>query len=316
MQPSPIHTPYSGTVVNTLLVVAFAAIGVWSLWLLPAFFLPRWPYLAWTLVPAVLLTTSWWSLIHEAIHGLLYRYRPLNNALGRLLCILFGLPFQPVAFGHLFHHRRNRSALDRAEVITPEEAGWHATAGYYFKLLGGLYIGEFALCFAAWLPRNLLRRLAVPRFVKAGLPQEGRLLETALLSNRALWNIRIDSALILLALVGSLRLYGSHAWMLLAVSLGRGLLLSVMDNAYHYATPLNALRYALNMRLPAFLSAAILHFNLHRIHHTHPASPWWRLPELFDEAEERYDGGYLGLTLRQLRGPIVQDSWVFTGRKL
>ena len=306
MQPSHIQTPYSGTAVNTLLAAAFTGVGVWTLWLLPAL-LPRWPALAWSLVPVVLLTTTWWSLIHEAIHGLLYKYRPLNNAVGRLLAILFGLPFQPVAFGHLFHHRRNRSELDRAEVFTREQAGWRATAGYYFKLLGGLYIGEFALCIAVWLPRRLLQRLAVQRFVRVQLPQEGRLMETTLLSGTTLWAIRFDSALVLLALASAFWLYGSHAWMLLVVLLGRGLLLSLMDNAYHYGTPLNALRYALNMRLPRPLSAAILHFNLHRIHHAHPASPWWRLPELFDEAEERYDGGYLDLTLRQLHGPIVQD---------
>lgn len=308
MHPAHALNHKNAAAVNLLLVTSFVIVGAWTLWLLPAYVLPHRPRLAWSLVPVVLLTTTWWSVIHEAIHGLLFKRRPLNNAAGRLLCILFGLPFQPVAFGHLFHHRRNRSLLDRAEIFTRDEFGPLAVAGYYGKLLGGLYIGEFALCFAAWLPRRVLRRLAVQRFVKAQLPQEGRLMETSLLPPATLWGIRVDSLCVLSALGLSLWLYGADAWMLVLVLLGRALLVSILDNAYHYGTPLDRLRYAFNMRLPKLLSTGILHFNLHRIHHLHPASPWWRLPALFDAAQDGYDGGYLILTLRQLRGPIVQDS--------
>ncbi len=288
---------------NALLTAAFMAVGVWSLWLLPLL-LPRQPLLAWSLVPVVLLTTSWWSVIHEAIHGLLFRQRALNDAAGRLLSILFGLPFRPVAFGHLFHHRRNRSELDRAEVY-PGHASLAFAAGYYLKLLGGLYFAELTLCLLVWLPRPRLVRLTAARFKRAGLAVEGTLLQRTLLEPAALWATRFDATCVLLTLANSLWLYGRHAWLLLLVLLGRGLLISIMDNAYHYGTPLDRLRHALNLRLPRFLSAAILNFNLHRIHHLHPTTPWSRLPRVFHEAGDGYDGGYLNLTLRQLRGPLT-----------
>jgi len=301
MQASASHSRPAGAL-NVLLSAGFLSMGIWTLWLLPLL-LPRWPLAAWSILPAVLLTTSWWSLIHEAIHGLLFARRPLNNAAGRLLCILFGLPFQPVAFGHLFHHRRNRSLLDRAEVYPGDSSKKFAVA-YYLRLLGGLYFAELGLCFAVWLQRPRLLRLTARRFDQAGLATDGRLLQNTVLNPRMLRTVRLDAGCILFCLGSSLWLYGGHAWLLLLLLLGRGLLISLMDNAYHYGTPLDAPRYALNLRLPRPLSAAILNFNLHRVHHLHPAVPWRRLPELFRQAKDGYDGGYVGLTLRQLRGPL------------
>lgn len=295
-------TPRSAAALNATLTAGCVFLGIWTLWILPLL-LPRSPWLAWTLVAVVLATTSWWSVIHEAIHGLLFARRPLNNAAGRLLCILFSLPFQPVAFGHLFHHRRNRSELDRAEVY-PQGSSAAFAAGYYLRLLGGLYFAELALSLLVWLPRPQLLRSTAKRFAAAGLDAEGKLLQKTVLDARMLRAIRLDSAWVLLALASAFWLYGSYGWLLLGVLLGRGLLLSIMDNAYHYDTPLDRLRYALNLRLPRLLSLTILNFNLHRIHHLHPATPWWKLPELFNAARDRYDGSYLGLTLRQLRGPL------------
>ena len=291
---------------NAGLSVVFALVGVWTLWLLPIV-LPRWPFAAWSLVAVVFVTTTWWSLIHETIHGLLFRNRRLNDAAGRLLAVLFLLPFRPVAFGHLFHHRRNRSDLDRAEFYPRGASKTAAALAYYARLLGGLYFAECAVSLAVWLPHAWLRRLAPRRFLEAGLVSDARLLENTLLQPRSLWATRLDSACILLSLGVSVWFYGNHAWMLILALLGRGLLLSLMDNAYHYATPLDAPRYALNLGLPRPLSSAILHFNLHRIHHLHPAAPWYHLPALYRAAHDQPDGGYLALALRQLRGPLRLD---------
>lgn len=307
MHANESHPDKPAAALNALLTAGFLFTGVWSLWLLPAFVLPRWPLAAWSLLPVVLLTTTWWSVIHEAIHGLLFHRRALNNVAGRLLSALFGLPFQPVAFGHLFHHRCNRSELDRAEVYPRDASKLRAALGYYARLMSGLFFAELSLCFLVWLPRHRLMRLVAQRFKQAGLEMEGRLLRSTLLDPRALRSIRCDASCILLALGSSLWLYGAHCWLLLLVLAGRGLLVSLLDNAYHYGTPLDAPRYALNLHLPVWVSAAILHFNLHRVHHLHPAAPWWKLPELFAEAQDRYDGGYLALTLHQLRGPLLQD---------
>ncbi|HEV2110104.1 MAG TPA: fatty acid desaturase, partial [Gammaproteobacteria bacterium] len=224
MSTSAFQLDRNTAALNALLVSAFLLVGIWTLWLSPLV-LPHWPLAAWSLLPVVLLTTSWWSLIHEAIHGLLFTRRPLNDAAGRLLCILFGLPFRPVAFGHLFHHRRNRSLLDRAEIY-PRGRSKAFAAAYYLRLLGGLYFAELALCFLVWLPRPRLLRLTARRFDQAGLVADGRLLQSTVLSPGMLRAARLDAGCTLLCLASSLRLYGSHAWLLLLLLLGRGLLIS------------------------------------------------------------------------------------------
>ncbi|HEV2212980.1 MAG TPA: fatty acid desaturase, partial [Gammaproteobacteria bacterium] len=301
MSHPPATTHGHSTALNALLAALCACIGIWSLWLLPLM-LPQHPLAAWSLVAVALFTTTWWSVIHEAIHGLLFPKRAVNDAAGRALALLFGLPFQPVAFGHLFHHRRNRSRLDRAEVYPKNGSRFRAGLDYYTRLLGGLYLAESALWLLVWLPRPRLMGLVARRFDGAGLPAEGKLLQRRVLDPEALRDIRFDAAGVLLCLGSSLSLYGRHAWLLVMLLLGRGLLLSLMDNAYHYGTPLDAPRYALNLGLPRPLSALILHFNLHRQHHLHPATSWRELPRLFAEAKDRYDGSYHELALRQLRG--------------
>lgn len=305
--PHPPATSHDHTTaLNALLAALCACVGIWSLWLLPLT-LSRHPLAAWSLVAVALFTTTWWSVIHEAIHGLLFPRRGVNGAAGRVLAALFGLPFQPVAFGHLFHHRRNRSRLDRAEVYPKQGPKLRAVLDYYARLLGGLYLAESALSLLVWLPRPRLIALVARRFDGAGLSAEGKLLQRTVVDPKALRHIRLDAAGVLSCLGSSLWLYGRHAWLLVVLLLGRGLLLSIMDNAYHYGTPLDAPRYALNLALPRPLSAAILHLNLHRQHHLHPATSWRRLPRLFAKARDGYDGSYLALTLRQLRGPLFQD---------
>ncbi|HET7175703.1 MAG TPA: fatty acid desaturase [Gammaproteobacteria bacterium] len=306
MSHPPAANHVHSTALNALLAALCACVGIWSLWLLPLT-LPRHPLAAWSLMAVALFTTTWWSVIHEAIHGLLFPKRAVNDAAGRVLAVLFGLPFQPVAFGHLFHHRRNRSRLDRAEVYPKQAPKLGTVLDYYARLLGGLYLAELALCLLVWLPRPRLMRLVARRFDGAGLSTEGKLLQRTILDPRTLRSIRFDAAYVLLCVLSSGWLYGRHAWLLALLLFGRGLLISVMDNAYHYGTPLDAPRYALNLGLPRPLSVLILHFNLHRQHHLHPATSWRELPQLFAEAQDRYDGGYLRLALRQLRGPLFQD---------
>ena len=48
---------------------------------------------------------------------------------------------------------------------------------------------------------------------------------------------------------------------------GRGLLISFLDNVYHYETPVNDVFFAKNLRLAKPLQGILLNFNLHGIHH-------------------------------------------------
>ena len=55
--------------------------------------------------------------------------------------------------------------------------------------------------------------------------------------------------------------------MLVGFLVARGVMISVFDNVYHFATPIDRPEFARNLWLPAPLRLLILNMNLHRIHH-------------------------------------------------
>jgi len=261
------------------------------------------------LVPVALLTTTYWSAVHEGIHGHLHRDRAINDRLGRGLGVISGAPFRALRFGHLLHHRVNRTVLDRAEVYDPRETPpWRARLAHYARLLGGLWVQEMAVTF---LFLCLPRRRLVPivhwlfRHEQPGLPDVIELAHRRLLTPDALAELRRDAAAIVLLYGVSFWLYGTTAWALAAFMLARALIVSFMDNAYHYGNRLDDVRAAYNLRLPRALAAGILNFNYHETHHRYPWLGWRELPEAFQRAEGRFEGGYLRMALRQLCGPIA-----------
>ncbi|HEY8963190.1 MAG TPA: fatty acid desaturase, partial [Alphaproteobacteria bacterium] len=71
-------------------------------------FLANYP---WIMAPIILflipLNTPFWSLIHEAVHKNLHHKAPINDALARLMSVVFGASFDVLRFGHLMHHQYN-----------------------------------------------------------------------------------------------------------------------------------------------------------------------------------------------------------------
>ncbi|MGZ9271942.1 MAG: fatty acid desaturase, partial [Candidatus Binatia bacterium] len=95
---------------------------------------------------------------------------------------------------------------------------------------------------------------------------------------------------------------------LLGALAARALLISFLDNIYHYETPVSDVFFAKNLSLPKPLAGLLLNFNLHGIHHINPAISWIDLPKAFDAQAGKYHGGYFAAALRQLRGPMaLQD---------
>jgi fatty acid desaturase len=264
---------------------------------------PRW---AWAGAAVAATTGTLWSLLHEAIHGLLARERHRNDLLGRALGVAFGAPFAALRTGHLLHHRYSRTARERTEVYDPAcTTRLRAAPAYYLRLLGGMYLAECAAALAALLPARNLAALA--RRMQSRESVVGLLL-AELAAPRALAQFRIDCAAIALVWGASFWLYGESAWLLAAVIALRAFLVSVADNAYHYGTALDAPRAAKNVHAPRWLQAALLNFTLHGVHHRQPGLPWTALPRAFAAAGLDYDEGYGACLARQLQGPIAADA--------
>ncbi len=126
--------------------------------------------------------------------------------------------------------------------------------------------------------------------------------------------IRIDGIAICLIFGLSAFCYGEN-WKLLAGLLSvRALFISLLDNVYHYRTPLNITISGYNLWLPRIFSTLLLNFNLHRVHHGSPSVPWAKLPESFAQHSERFDCNFFTAVLYQLYGPVplseLQDRHV------
>jgi fatty acid desaturase len=288
---------------NLVLAASHVLVNLHVLVLLPVVLLPRDLSWAWTLIPAALFSNALWSLIHETIHGAFHPDPRVNGFFGRALAIAFGSPWRVLRVGHLLHHRFNRTALDRTEVLeSGERRNLRATLGYYYQLLGGLYVSQLLSPIAFSFPAGLLRR-AHARYCRPGTFTAHAAAQ--LIRSHSVREVRIDGSLIMLLIGTSGWYYGEHAWMLLATFTARGFLISFLDYIYHYDTPVHDVQHGRNLRLAAPLARLLLNFNLHGIHHRYPSSPWWDLPALFESGSHRYDGDYLFHALRQLQGPVA-----------
>ncbi len=299
------------TRLNWILIVVISALNALMLVVLPLVLLPLDAAWGWLLIAPVLITTTFWSLIHEAIHGHMLPEKRWNDRMGRLLCVQFGSPFQLLRLGHLMHHRFNRTPIQRSDVSPePERATVSETLWYYFMVLGGLYFCELIASALSLLPNLFYRPL-----VRIGFGEhapDGRTMwraaTTQLLAEPGRSRMRLDGALVCVLFGVSFWLYGGYWWMLVLALAGRGFLVSFFDNAYHYGNLLEDVKAGYNLRLPRMLERAFLNFNMHEVHHRDPNLPWSALPARFEKDGDRYHIGYLHAAARQLLGPIPEPK--------
>lgn len=295
----------SGIRVNAVLVALLVAANLLLLFVVPVWLLPASVWWGLLLVPVALTANTMWSLIHEAIHGHLFAERRWNDCTGRLLCVLYGAPFRALRVAHLLHHRYSRTRRDRTEVYDPARTSrFAAAAGFFIQLLGGMYLIEVLSSLACLLPRRAIDWLA-PRLEHPD--STGGLVVRAVREPRALREMRLDTLAIPAVFGLAIWFYGANVWMLATVVLARAALVSIADNSYHYATVLEQPRLAMNAHAPRWIAAALLHFNLHGVHHRYPHLPWFALRAQFEREGGRADIDLATCFLRQLRGPIPLD---------
>jgi len=262
---------------------------------------------AWLLVPVVLLTNFCWALHHEAIHGSFHRDRRVNLLAGRFMAILLGSSFHLLRFAHLMHHRFNRNPGDRPDVYDPAvKLRITARLGFLGNLVLGLYLSELVAPLLCLFPRFMIRRF-LQRIYRGEDPAITEIRKAAyrlFLNPAQLRHIRTDALLSLALLTAAAVAFGRHWPLLLAFLVGRGVLISVFDNVYHFATPIDRPDYARNLALPRPLQLLFLNINLHRVHHRRSSIPWWALPAELEAGGDRCDAPMLRAALAQFKGPV------------
>ena len=301
------------TTLNLSLAICHTAINLYQFFILPWWLLRLDVGWAWTLLPIAFLSNAYWSLVHEAIHDLFHPSREVNLKFGRALSILFGSPFRILRLSHLLHHKLNRTPMEGTEFYERGKSSLIVAAcGYYFQILGGLYLVEFLSPLLFFLPRRLHRRFK-ERLVKPD--SVTGILMQSWTQDEAVREIRIDGLLILAWLGLSLYGYGTYWPLFVALLVARGFLISFLDNVYHYRTPVNDIFYADNLWLPKIVARVLLNFNFHGIHHQNPAIPWIRLPVIFREQSHIFRENYFSAAARQLSGPVALQDLPWAGTR-
>ena len=271
---------------------------------LPLWLLPRNPAWGLVLLPLCWLNSTQWGLIHEGVHKLLLPNSRANETLSRLLSALLGASFHVLRFGHLTHHQLNRDW--HSEYV--QRRSLKAHFDYYWNLLVGLYVSEVASSLLlAVVPRATFVRLARTSFLKE-YPQVAVTGERVFYERGAIRAVRQDALAVLLVYGAAFWLYGVH-WPMLLGFLGlRALVISLMDNIYHYGTPRDNSRASKELSLPPLLAACILNNNYHETHHLNPLLPWSVLPVANREEDRGFDGGLLAHGLVQFSGPLLHSA--------
>jgi fatty acid desaturase len=297
--------PLMNTRINIFLLAGFLLLQILQLEVIPLVLLPRSPAWGGLLLLPVLLTNSWWAFMHEAIHNHLFGSRMLSRTLGRINAVMFGAPFDLLRIGHILHHATSRTPRERSEIYVP---GLHDptvfSISYYFRLLGGLYFFEVLGGLVLLLPRSLIREFIRHAANPYNVVEE---LAHLLLARKTHTAARIEAIAIVALFTLAFSWYGPYWWMLLLALAGRGALISLMDNVFHYATSLGDQRSGHNLALPAWAGRLILNFNLHGIHHKSPAAPWHKLPELHRNRGGMFDKDFASAMLAQFEGPLPED---------
>jgi fatty acid desaturase len=241
------------------------------------------------------------SLLHEAVHCVLHPSARVNSLCGRFLAAFFPTSFTLQRLFHLGHHRRNRSAAERFDYITPGENVLLKNVQWY-GILTGLY----------WLlpPLSCILYLLSPRVFSSKLIQG----EDAAWSRQSGTDAMVADVERLPAMTVRAEIVFAIAWqaaLFLALDLTwSGWLLcyaafavnwSSLQYADHAWSPLDPVRGAWNLRVNRAVQWIFLNYHHHGVHHENPKIPWIHLPRFIDDAGPR--PSFLRIYLSMWKGP-------------
>lgn len=245
-----------------------------------------------------------YGLMHETMHSHLFGHEGTDRRIGRVLGILLGLPWETMRFGHLAHHSLNRHSFDRPEALRPGQHRLAAASVYYSKLVIGHAVGYALMPLPALLPMSTTGR--VLRLMGDG-PEVEPLRNRAMITftNPARRNaIRLD-ILSIFAVFGFAIWAWGPAWPVFACCIAaRWSVLSLLDNAPHYAMPLDSGLDARNTSMPPLGRLFVMNGNYHGIHHRRPQLGWQELPQAFVESGASLEGNWAVAVARQFCGPV------------
>ena len=286
---------------NAALLCAALGVSLLQFFLVPLFL----PVNAWTVLALVglcaITTPMHWGLMHESIHGNLFRDAAANRRAGRVLGNFLCLSWDVMRFGHLLHHSNNRHEFDRPEAVPAGGTRLGAAGPYYLKLLGGHALISAVSSIALALPARL-----TTKFVPKAEPMHTATLR-AFTNKERQARIRGDFCATILLVALAIICWGAHWPVFVATVAARFAMLSLLDNAPHYGTAIDSGTYARNTQLPRWAHWLVMGHNYHGIHHGATGLRWQELGGAFARGGKNFEGGWLPMVVRQFRGPVCLD---------
>ncbi|MBX2796416.1 MAG: fatty acid desaturase [Myxococcales bacterium] len=236
------------------------------------------------------------SLLHEAVHGVLHPSARTNAWLGRWLAAFFptGFGFQRAA--HLGHHRRNRSEVERFDWIGPDDSAVLKVIQWYGLLTGFFWVLSPLGCLAYLVAPRLLEA-AANRF--ADQTSANAMVGGLLAAERTTLRLEIAASMALQATLFVV-LGGTVAgWA--ACYAAFALNWSALQYADHAWSPLDVREGAWNLHVNPVVQAIFLNYHLHLVHHRSPTLPWIHLPAHIDPKDPA--PSFLSIYLRMWAGP-------------
>ncbi|HSH74611.1 MAG TPA: fatty acid desaturase [Longimicrobiales bacterium] len=222
-----------------------------------------------------LVNNTNFSLLHEAVHGMLHERRWVNESAGRLLAGMFPTSFSIQRASHFGHHRRNRTDLEMYDYYLPHQSRWLKTYWIYCLLTGFYWAIIPVACVvyllnpwafgSRWFVNGPARWWGFESFVE-DINRQPRarvwleLVGTALVQ-LTLW-LTLD-----LTLVGWLACYWAF-----------GLNWSSLQYVDHAWSERDVREGAWNLKVSPLGRLFFLNYHFHLVHHRAPNIPWLYLP--------------------------------------
>lgn len=245
--------------------IVFAALWALAGWALLHF--PIWP----VRVPALVLigacVNAMAILMHEGIHGNLFRHRLLDRWAGFVLGAPALISCMAYRVVHLIHHRFNRTEKDPDELTNLSRNRLVLSVAFYAWLVAGMAVYLIHLPVTALLKGSRSQRRAVVLEMLLLAASYATLFWVAVERNALnallwVWVYPLGVA----ALIGSVRGWAEH----------------MMTRPGH---PLTQTRTVTSNALVSFF---MCNLNYHLEHHLFPAIPWYNLPRLHRLLKEDY----------------------------
>ena len=263
---------------NCFLTVAGVALHAFFLWG-ASHFEGILPFLG-CMIGFMAVNNMLFSLVHEAVHGMLSSRRWVNEVFGQLAAMSFptGLRFQRTC--HIGHHLHNRTDHEIFDMYYPTDNLFLKRFQFYGILTGPYWasvsLGWLLYLFLPWS----YRMFTLPMFQKERSTDAVMFLP--FLDHPAKYRIRFELLMTIVFQVTLWHVLDLSFWPTLACFWAFGMAWGSLQYADHAWTERDIRKGAWNLKVSPVVRWIFLNYHYHQVHHLHPRLPWIRLHKHVD----------------------------------